>query len=79
MGLIGMAKPVIGNGGAPDVGTKVFDGGVSGTNGLDVDAPVGVPDDGINAPLALEYCFAEVVTKNRAQHGYWNEELFVFA
>lgn len=58
-----------------DIGTEVFDGGFSGTNGADVDTPVLAPDDGIDRPVELLELFAEGLFEGVAEGGDMDEKV----
>ena len=62
-----------------DVGAEVFDGGGSRTKGLDVDAPVGVPEGGVHLPIACLEAGTEVPPEGGLESGNRNEERVVFA
>jgi hypothetical protein len=78
-GIISIQDSMLGNGGAPHIGAEVFDGRCPRPHGLNMDAPVGVPNDGIDAPFAFPHSLAEVVAEGRTQSWEGNQKLLMFA
>ena len=76
---VGVEDTMVADGGAADVGAEVFDGGGSRTKGLDVDAPVGVPDGGVHLPIACLEAGTEVPPEGGLESGNRDEERVVFA
>ena len=76
---VGVEDTMVADGGAADVGAEVFDGGGSRTKGLDVDAPVGVPDGGVHLPIACLEAGTEVAAEGGLESGNRDEERVVFA
>ena len=76
---VGVEDTMVADGGAADVGAEVFDGGGSRTKGLDVDAPVGVPDGGVHLPIACLEADTEVPPEGGLESGNRDEERVVFA
>ena len=77
-GIVGN-EAAVGDGGAADVGTEVFDGGLPRAEGLDVDPPVGAPDSGIHFPIQSLEALAELVAEAGLEGGDVDEELFAFS
>jgi hypothetical protein len=76
---VGVEDTMVADGGAADVGAEVFDGGGSRTKGLDVDAPVGVPEGGVHLPIACLEAGTEVPPEGGLESGNREEERVVFA
>jgi len=73
MVLVDAHHAPVADGGLGDIGSEVFDGGVPGTDGADMDSPVLAPDGGVDLPAELLELFAEGLLESVAE-GFDGEE-----
>ena len=66
------------DGGAGDVSAQVFERAATGTGGLNMHAPILVPDDWIDLPVAFLEPPVKVLAEGRLQLRQVNEELGIF-
>ena len=76
--VAGGNESAVGDGGAGDVSAKVFDGRCARAAGLDVDAPLLRPHDGMNGPIAHIELAAEGLFEGGLEHGNVDEIVSLF-